>query len=177
MSAAIWITTSLLALFASAASACESLRFDGVPFTICHIDPTTEDVRLWLDDDQGQKIATFGRLQDHLSDQGRDLVMAMNAGMYHPNRAPVGLYIEDGETQRGIVTSAGPGNFGLLPNGVLCLGAQSAAIVESRTFAKSPPACQFATQSGPMLVIEGALHPRFIPGGTSPKHPQRGWRQ
>jgi uncharacterized protein YigE (DUF2233 family) len=31
----------------------------------------------------------------------------------------------------------------------------------------APPRCRFATQSGPMLVIDGALHPRFIPDSPS----------
>ena len=93
--------------------------------------------------------------------------MAMNAGMFHPDRAPVGLYIEDGIEQMRIVTRAGPGNFGLLPNGVLCLTQARAQIIESRAFAAAPPPCRDATQSGPMLVIDGALHPRFLPESDS----------
>ena len=66
-----------------------------------------------------------------------------------------------------LVTSDGPGNFGLLPNGVLCLEDGAARIVESRTFASDPPECVYATQSGPMLVIEGGLHPRFLQDSDS----------
>ena len=91
----------------------------------------------------------------------------MNGGMYHPDRQPVGLYIEDGIEAQSIVTREGPGNFGLLPNGVLCLSETAAAVIESRSFAANPPACRFATQSGPMLVIDGALHPRFLVNSDS----------
>ena len=91
----------------------------------------------------------------------------MNAGMYHRNRAPVGLHMEDGVEIMRLVTSDGPGNFGLLPNGVLCLRDASARIVETRRFAAQKPTCRDATQSGPMLVIDGALHPRFLPASDS----------
>jgi uncharacterized protein YigE (DUF2233 family) len=97
---------------------------------------------------------------------GERLVFAMNAGMYAPSRAPAGLYIENGNKVHGIVTAAGPGNFGMLPNGVFCL-TERFAVIESRAFAANPPACRYATQSGPMLVIDGQLHPKFLPDSTS----------
>ncbi|MEP0562958.1 MAG: phosphodiester glycosidase family protein, partial [Paracoccaceae bacterium] len=68
-----------------------------------------------------------------------------------------------------IVTREGPGNFGLLPNGVFCITDTKAEVIESRSFDAAPPACTYATQSGPMLVINGALHPRFLPDVTSVK--------
>jgi uncharacterized protein YigE (DUF2233 family) len=103
-------------------------------------------------------------VNERLAADGLTLGLAMNAGMYHQDRRPVGLYVEDSAEAAPIVTREGPGNFGMLPNGVLCLGEGTAAVIESRRFAEDRPACRFATQSGPMLVIEGALHPRFIPG-------------
>jgi uncharacterized protein YigE (DUF2233 family) len=154
------------ALLASPAIAadCRDLTFDGASYTACRVDPAAEDIRLWLRDDAGQILGTFDRVNDQLTAQGLQLGLAMNAGMYHQDRRPVGLYVENGIEAAPLVTRAGPGNFGMLPNGVLCLGEGRAAVIESRAFAAAPPACRFATQSGPMLVIEGALHPRFIPG-------------
>ncbi|MDZ4096871.1 MAG: phosphodiester glycosidase family protein, partial [Paracoccaceae bacterium] len=76
------------------------------------------------------------------------------------------LLVTDGVQTRGIVTSEGPGNFGLLPNGVFCI-TDRFSVVESRTFAAAPPACRHASQSGPMLVIHGALHPRFLRDSAS----------
>ena len=90
----------------------------------------------------------------------------MNGGMYHHDLRPVGLYIEDGTERAALVTREGPGNFGLLPNGVFCVG-DGFAVVESRAFATQKPACRYATQSGPMLVINGALHPKFLPKSDS----------
>jgi uncharacterized protein YigE (DUF2233 family) len=90
----------------------------------------------------------------------------MNAGMYHRDLAPVGLYIEEGTEVTPLVTREGPGNFGLLPNGVFCIG-ETFRVIESRTFKEDRPDCRFATQSGPMLVIGGKLHPRLLPGSDS----------
>ena len=98
--------------------------------------------------------------------EGKALGFAMNAGMYHRDLAPVGLYVEDGVEVSAIVTSDGPGNFGLLPNGVFCIG-DSFRVIESRTFKRDRPACRYATQSGPMLVIDGQLHPKLLPGSDS----------
>ena len=150
-----------------AAADCQTDTFDDTPYTICAADPDTDDLRLWLDDDQGQKIGTFSRLEDLLASSDQQLVFAMNGGMYHPDRGPVGHYVENGVESQRIITSDGPGNFGLLPNGVFCFGKGYAAIVESRAYADDPPNCQFASQSGPMLVIDGALHPKFLPNSTS----------
>ena len=87
----------------------------------------------------------------------------MNAGMYHDDLRAVGLLVIDGDEKSGIVTAGGGGNFGLLPNGVFCSGgARPFAVIESRAFAKASPQCRLATQSGPILVIDGDLHPRFL---------------
>ena len=51
----------------------------------------------------------------------------------------------------------------MLPNGVFCTGgARPFQVIESRAFAAAQPDCRLATQSGPMLVIDGELHPRFL---------------
>jgi uncharacterized protein YigE (DUF2233 family) len=148
------------------ALACTQISFDGKSLTSCRIDLTSDDLRLFLRDDDGVIYGSFAQIDAALGPDRR-LGVAMNAGMFHADRAPVGLYVEDGAQQMRIITADGPGNFGLLPNGVLCLTNGRAQIVESRAFAAAPPACRYATQSGPMLVIDGALHPRFIEGGDS----------
>ncbi len=123
-------------------------------------------MRLFLRDEAGAIYGSFVRVEQSLP-PGRRLGVAMNAGMFHEDRAPVGLYVESGVEEMRIITSDGPGNFGLLPNGVLCLTDGAAQIIESRAYAASPPGCRDATQSGPMLVIDGVLHPRFIADSSS----------
>lgn len=145
---------------------CRNISFEDLPFTLCTV-TAGDDLRLFLSDEAGATLGSFARVESLLGARGERLVFAMNAGMYHPDRRPVGLYIEDGERRREIVTAAGPGNFGMLPNGVFCVQAGRFAVIESRAFAAAPPRCLHATQSGPMLVIDGALHPRFLPDSDS----------
>ncbi len=148
------------------AAECRDESFDGAEFAICRVNLAQEDLRLFLRDANGEVMGSFRRIEDALGPNAQ-LGFATNAGMYHEDRSPVGLYQEDGLVEQGIITSAGPGNFGMLPNGVFCIFDGFAAVIESRAFAAAPPRCRYATQSGPMLVIDGALHPRFLPDSSS----------
>lgn len=159
------------ALFAgSVATAleCRDVANAGQTFTVCEVDATREDIRLFLTDlESGTPLASFRNVEAALVRDGKRLSFGMNAGMYHTDRSPVGLYVEDGQESARLVTSAGPGNFGLLPNGVFCVRQGRADVIETLRYDREAPECRDATQSGPMLVIDGALHPRFLPDSDS----------
>lgn len=161
-----WLVAVLALLLPQAAAAgpCRDMAFEGAAFTLCEV-AAGQDLRLFHAD-QGSVLGSFSAVSRKLGLEGKQLAFAMNAGMYHADRSPVGLYVEDNAELAPVVTAAGPGNFGMLPNGVFCIG-ERFAVVESRRFAQQPPACRYATQSGPMLVIDGALHPRLIPDSDS----------
>ena len=159
-----------LALFAAGpalAGPCRDMVHDGQGYAVCEV-TAGADVRVFHTAPDGAVYGSFARIDQVLATQGQALVFAMNAGMYHQDRAPVGLLVETGVARAPIVTAKGPGNFGMLPNGVFCVTDDGRfAVIESRAFAAAPPACTQATQSGPMLVIDGALHPRFLPDSDS----------
>ncbi|QYZ69265.1 phosphodiester glycosidase family protein [Neotabrizicola shimadae] len=148
----------------AAGAACAPFAFEGMPYTVCEV-RAGEDLRLFLEGPDGV-YGSFRAVNAALAAEGKQLGFAMNAGMYHRDLSPVGLYVEDGREVTRLVTRDGPGNFGLLPNGVFCVG-EGFAVVESRAFAKAGRACRYATQSGPMLVIDGELHPKLIPDSPS----------
>lgn len=154
----------LLAPVAAEAAECRDTSFEGASYTLCEV-AAGEDLRLFHSGPDGA-YGSFRKLDEALAAEGKALGFAMNAGMYHRDLAPVGLYVEDGVEVSPIVTSDGPGNFGLLPNGVLCIG-ETFRVIESRTFKRDRPDCRYATQSGPMLVIDGQLHPKLAPGSDS----------
>lgn len=148
---------------------CQTRSFENLPYLVCSFDAEEDDIRLFLRDETGAPFGQFDRLANHVASEGGNLVFAMNAGMYHDDRRPVGLYVEDGDAEMGLVRSAGPGNFGMLPNGVFWIDGDRAGVAETlayeEAFEAAPP--RFATQSGPMLVIGGELHPSFNSDGTS----------
>lgn len=156
----------LLAAPAAADDACRSIRFEGTGYALCEV-AAGEDLRLFLRDAEGATLGGFGALREMLAAEGRRLAFAMNGGMYHPDRRPVGLLVAEGREIAPLVEGPGPGNFGMEPNGVFCVGEEGFAIRTTPEHAAERPACRFATQSGPMLVIDGALHPRFIEGSDS----------
>jgi uncharacterized protein YigE (DUF2233 family) len=150
------------------AQICREETYQGTEYVICDVDLTRDMLRLFLYDASGTRpYGYFNTLDAALHEQGYALGFAANAGMYHDDRAPVGLYIEDGAMVQDVITSAGPGNFGLLPNGILCLRDRRADVMETLRYVEAAPDCVSATQSGPMLVIDGALHPRFLVNSTS----------
>jgi len=162
-----------LTALAAVAGPCRTDSFGGAGYAICEV-AAGADLRLWQTAPDGRPVGTFDRLEALAKAEGRVLVFAMNAGMYHPDRRPVGLFVKDSHQAAPIVTRAGPGNFGMLPNGVFCIRPDGGfAVIESRAYAENPPGCRDASQSGPMLVIGGALHPRFIPGSDS-RHVRNG---
>ncbi len=147
---------------------CSQTRFEEVSYTVCKVDAVQSDLRVFLHDaETGRVLGNFRRVADQLRARGETLVFAMNAGMYHPDRSPVGHYVEDGEEITPVVTAGSEGNFGLLPNGIFCIRDQRADVIETRRFLRKAPACRHATQSGPMLVIDGDLHPRFLAHSTT----------
>jgi uncharacterized protein YigE (DUF2233 family) len=151
-----------------AQAACRPVTHDGAGYTVCTFRADRDDIRLWHSGPDGALYGSFRAVDAALrAGEGKRLAFAMNGGMYHEDRRPVGHHVEAGVERAPLVTSDGPGNFGLLPNGVFCWGDGRAAVIESRAFAAAAPECRYATQSGPMLVIDGALHPRFLPASDS----------
>ncbi|MGZ2259545.1 phosphodiester glycosidase family protein [Roseobacter sp. A03A-229] len=151
----------------AAAVECQTEAFDGARYTICEVNASTETLELFLYGEDGAPLGQFSNINRKLAPENLQLTFAMNAGMYHDDRAPVGHYVEDGQEIMRVIESAGPGNFGLLPNGVFCLREGRADVFETSAYVAAAPGCKDATQSGPMLVIDGALHPRFLQDGTS----------
>jgi uncharacterized protein YigE (DUF2233 family) len=146
---------------------CKDFIFKKTSFTACTAKLPEDDLRLFLLDENGKNFGQFQKLDSFLKEQSLDIIFATNGGMYHNDRSPVGLYIENFQEVSSLITRAGPGNFGLLPNGVFCLKKREFIILDSKKFEQKELRCNYATQSGPLLVIDGKIHPKFIKNGSS----------
>ncbi len=164
---AAFLLVALWTAPAAGAVECSDAAYEGNRYSICEVDAAQEQLQLFLKDDEGQVFGHFSTLEEALAGDGKTLAFATNAGMYHSDRSPVGLYVDESGQEMRLVTNAGPGNFGLLPNGVLCIRDGRADVFETLAFEQKAPSCTYATQSGPMLVIDGELHPRFLPDSDS----------
>jgi uncharacterized protein YigE (DUF2233 family) len=146
---------------------CEPRRFEGSSFTICRYDARRHELAMILDRG-GAPLRGFEALEPALGEPRERLLFAMNAGMYDDQGRPIGLYVEAGRTRQAVNLRNGPGNFHLKPNGVFAVAADGrVAIVPSEGVSRLPFRPHWASQSGPMLVVEGRLHPRFQANGAS----------
>jgi uncharacterized protein YigE (DUF2233 family) len=145
----------------------ESAVFEGRRYTVCRVDLAHEKLELFLNDETGKPFNRFATLQIWLEKRGRQLVFGMNAGMYQAGFAPVGMFVANGKQTTPLNLGTDTGNFFLKPNGVFLVTAGGAQVVESSQVAKVREKIELATQSGPMLVIEGKLHPAFKPNSEN----------
>jgi len=157
---------ALLAMSVAVQAACRNETIENAKYVICDF-KASDGIELFLRDQQGAPLGQFDRVQDALAARRRTLLFAMNAGMYHEDRSPVGLYIENGSELKRVSTADGPGNFSMKPNGIFYIDGKTTGVLETKAFLKRKLKPAFATQSGPMLVIDGKLHPRFLANSTS----------
>jgi uncharacterized protein YigE (DUF2233 family) len=142
---------------------CSERTFEAVSYIVCEVDPARYDIGLYLRD-------ATGKPYEHLEKVGaaHPFLFAMNAGMYHEDFSPVGLFVADGKETAPLNQGDSPGNFFMKPNGVFYVDqAGNAGVMETAAYAASGIAPRIATQSGPMLVIDGEIHPKFEPNGES----------
>ena len=169
LAAAVIAGAAPVAPVAAAPPSCTPVEHAGNRYTVCVIDLTESDLRLFWRDEAGAPYETFRAVETALNRQGLRLGFAMNAGMFNEDNGPVGLYIEAGTEHVAANTNEGPGNFHLMPNGIFYWNGDTAGVMETHRFLAERPAAQYATQSGPMLLIDGQVHPRFLPDSDSRK--------
>src|SRR4029453_15027118 len=136
--------------------------FEGDRFTVC--DAESGQIRLFAAGKSEPSLRSFAEVSRATS-VGR-IAFRKNAGMFDEAGRPIGLAVVNGVEKHRINLRKGGGNFHLLPNGVFAVRQDGAAAV-MRSDAYHPTNVRFATQSGPMLVIDGKLHPAFEKDGQS----------
>ena len=132
---------------------------------LCTVPLDRYALRLRAIADDGKPFETFEKAREGLD--GARVRLMMNAGMYHEDRRPVGLAVQDGRVVKDAVLGRGTGNFSLRPNGIFFVENGRAFVRETERYLSETHRPELATQSGPMLLVEGKVHPRFIDGSDS----------
>ncbi|MHA6317412.1 phosphodiester glycosidase family protein [Altererythrobacter sp. CAU 1778] len=155
----------------STPSDCQRETFEGSVLTRCVADPEMHRIVLALKDNDGRVFRTMPDYAARRPADAAPVAFAMNAGMYDEVGEPIGYYVENGERIHELNRNEGPGNFHLKPNGVFYVAAPGEWRIRttSEFYEKVMDRPLFGTQSGPMLVIDGAIHPEFSEDGDSRK--------
>ncbi|HVT33686.1 MAG TPA: phosphodiester glycosidase family protein [Rhodanobacteraceae bacterium] len=171
-----WLGATILALAMLASSTARALESrlvetDGVRYRVVMLDLAHETLELrWLDD-EGRAYGSIDALRQAAETDGRMLLFATNAGIYDRENRPLGLAIADGRVLRPLNTARGrSGNFGIQPNGVFYVDrAGRAGVVTTAAWRERGIEARVATQSGPMLVVDGAVNANFVEASESRK--------
>lgn len=147
-------------------SACEKTSFEGVALTHCVADPAQHRIgmaNLGPDKQPFASLAKFAASVDPAT-----IAFAINGGMYGDDLKALGYYVEKGERLKELDRGEGSGNFYMKPNGVFFGSGGSWRVMGSNTFFNTVgDRPEFGTQSGPLLLDGGKLHPEVQDDGPS----------
>lgn len=141
--------------------------FQNKHYLVCRFNPKQYKVELFNQLESGEGFYTFSEIEKR---QKKKLIFAMNAGMYEKDLSPVGLFVSGGKIYKEInLATEKPGNFyQLRPNGIFIVDDKNNAhIITSETYPAINYKVQLATQSGPMLLINGELNSNFKEQSTN----------
>ncbi len=167
-----FISLTLLTLGLTGCTSVQALAvtspvWKGQSYTVTSVDLRRDTLRLyWQNPANDKPFLRFQTLRDALAKRGERVLFATNSGIYTPSYAPLGLHIENGKTLVRLNNAPssvgrGGGNFALRPNGVFWIGGQTAGVLETDAYRQANLSPDYATQSGPLLVIDNQLHPEF----------------
>lgn len=151
---------------AAGPSACKQVTFEDIPLTHCIADPAQHRItmaNLGADKQPFGSLAAFAASVDPAT-----IAFAVNGGMYGDDLKPIGYYVENGERMTELNRGDGTGNFYMKPNGVFFGSGGKWQVLGSNTFFETVgDRPEFGTQSGPLLLVDGKLHPEIQDNGPS----------
>ena len=130
-------------------------------FIAIEVDPKIQNLEFYWKNDNGQIIKNFNNLKTIVEGKGEQLLFAMNGGMFKKDYSPQGLFIQNFEIKSSLDTLNGNGNFYLKPNGIFFITKDNKPYICNTAQYTANTDVKFATQSGPMLIIDGKIHEAF----------------
>lgn len=131
------------------------------------VNPKKQNLEFFWKNEKDEHFKNAENLISWLKSKNKKLLFSTNGGMYKKDNSPQGLYVENTITKSDIDTSNGNGNFYLKPNGVFYLTTDKNPIICKTEDFVNNGMIKFATQSGPMLVIDGEIHTAFKKNSTN----------
>ncbi len=149
-------------------SDCRSVSFEGAALTHCVADPTQHRIKTVLNNSDGKPYRSLRAYADAVGNEDDTIAFAFNAGMFDEEGDPIGYFVEDKERLSRLNRADGPGNFHMKPNGVFYGTGGKWRVTSTEWFFKTVrDRPSFGTQSGPLLVTAGNLHPEITEDGPS----------
>jgi uncharacterized protein YigE (DUF2233 family) len=147
-------------------SACKPVTFENVALTHCVADPAQHSIQMA---NLGADKQPFGSLSAFAASvDTATIAFAVNGGMYGDDLKPIGYFVQNGERLKELNRAEGEGNFYMKPNGVFFGTGAKWQVLGSNTFFNTVgDRPQFGTQSGPLLLVDGKLHPEVQDDGPS----------
>lgn len=131
------------------------------------VNPKKQNLEFFWKNEKGEHFKNAENLISWLKNKNKKLLFSTNGGMYKKDNSPQGLYVEKTITKSEIDTSNGNGNFYLKPNGIFYLTTDKNPIICKTEDFVNNGMIKYATQSGPMLVIDGEIHTAFKKNSTN----------
>ncbi|MBX7154837.1 MAG: phosphodiester glycosidase family protein [Candidatus Kapaibacterium sp.] len=122
---------------------------------------------MYWKNENGDILRTIQNLKEHVEQQNQQLLFAMNGGMFTQEYAPLGLYIQQQKVLTSLNTKSGFGNFYIKPNGVFWVSTNNKAEITPTANFTLTKNIRYATQSGPMLLINGIINTAFTNGSKN----------
>ncbi len=130
-------------------------------FTAFIVDPQQSNVEFFWSDADGKIFKNFENVRKEVEKSGKKLRFAMNGGMYQEDQKPLGLFIQNGKTLAPLNRREANGNFYLKPNGIFGVRKDNEAFLTRTENFADDGQIKFATQSGPMLLVDGNINAQF----------------
>jgi uncharacterized protein YigE (DUF2233 family) len=145
----------------------ESRLNQNANFVTYVLNPKEKNLKFYLKNNNNQNFGSIQNLKNELQKQNQELVFATNGGMYNNYYQPIGLFVENEDLKTNIDRGSPNGNFYLKPNGVFYINTSNEAIISKTEDFVYSNAIKYATQSGPMLVIDSKIHSAIKQGSVS----------
>jgi uncharacterized protein YigE (DUF2233 family) len=146
---------------------------DNVHVTLrgCPFDLTHRPLKVFYLNQAGEAFRSIAALEEDLHLHHEHLLCATNGALFDVGEKPLGWLVVDGVRLHPLnQRQEGSGNFYLQPNGALVIDAAGASImstneVSARELQLAP--ITIGLQSGPILIRDGVINPRFLADSTS----------